>query len=333
MRKVYILLITMVLISCTLISCNNESTNNLNETSAETTKEFSEEPAVAEVKTQNNNEEIVDFEKVYTDEYNNFFNTQFDNEIISTKKAIYYDLDSDDIKEMLLFYGYNQVKGDGFIEYSYKIVDIDNGQIISSTYADESGYDIDSGNLELIYISDMGNIIHRRSNLGYSYSVMEYKNNKIQEIENIMYVEKLSEDTEMSFYHWDKQTSKEEYTKIFNEYNIDSIDKIIMGIIDFSGENEYMLYMSSSRQLTNEDIEDFSDEELKIARNEIYARHGYIFNDADLNTYFNSKSWYAGTTNRTDFDSGIFNKYELANIEFLLKEEEKQSRPPLQGVA
>ncbi|MDQ3020627.1 MAG: YARHG domain-containing protein [Bacteroidota bacterium] len=48
----------------------------------------------------------------------------------------------------------------------------------------------------------------------------------------------------------------------------------------------------SSRYLTDSDLKDLSTEELKILRNEIYARHGYIFKTADMKTYFSGKSWY-----------------------------------------
>jgi hypothetical protein len=36
----------------------------------------------------------------------------------------------------------------------------------------------------------------------------------------------------------------------------------------------------------------FSKAELRIMRNEIYARHGYVFESADLQAYFSSQPWY-----------------------------------------
>ncbi len=32
--------------------------------------------------------------------------------------------------------------------------------------------------------------------------------------------------------------------------------------------------------------------QLRLARNEIYARHGFIFHSADLRAYFSRYSWY-----------------------------------------
>jgi hypothetical protein len=48
----------------------------------------------------------------------------------------------------------------------------------------------------------------------------------------------------------------------------------------------------STRLLTSNDIAGKSAWELKIMRNEIYARHGYIFKDPELSSYFESQSWY-----------------------------------------
>ena len=48
---------------------------------------------------------------------------------------------------------------------------------------------------------------------------------------------------------------------------------------------------ASSRRLTYNDLP--SDKrQLKIMRNEIFARHGYIFKSAAMKKYFNAKAWY-----------------------------------------
>ena len=46
-----------------------------------------------------------------------------------------------------------------------------------------------------------------------------------------------------------------------------------------------------------------SDDELSIAMNEIWARHGRRFKNNWLQGYFNSKSWYSGTISPDDFNS------------------------------
>ena len=56
-----------------------------------------------------------------------------------------------------------------------------------------------------------------------------------------------------------------------------------------------------------------------MLKNSIYARHGRIFKDAALREYFSEQSWYRGT--RKEIPESEFNKFEKANIAFLLKYE------------
>ena len=81
----------------------------------------------------------------------------------------------------------------------------------------------------------------------------------------------------------------------------------------------YMFPNSDSAYLTDADLLGLSQEELRIAKNEIYARHGYIFQAEDLQKYFKKKSWYSPTVKGKDFDDSVFNKYEKANIEFIVE--------------
>ena len=56
---------------------------------------------------------------------------------------------------------------------------------------------------------------------------------------------------------------------------------------------------------------------IHLAKNEIYARHGYIFADKDLHNYFMGCIWYNPTCDSANFDDSIFNEYETANLELL----------------
>ena len=53
-----------------------------------------------------------------------------------------------------------------------------------------------------------------------------------------------------------------------------------------------MSNLLSTRKLTYNDIRSLSKPQLRILRNEIYARHGYIFKSADLKAYFSKYPWY-----------------------------------------
>jgi len=74
---------------------------------------------------------------------------------------------------------------------------------------------------------------------------------------------------------------------------------------------------SSQRLLTEADIAGLSSEDLRFARNEIYARHGRRFNSPELQAYFNSCSWYEGTIDAASFTDAMLNEIELANVRFL----------------
>jgi len=58
------------------------------------------------------------------------------------------------------------------------------------------------------------------------------------------------------------------------------------------GNTEGLYPQASTRQLTHNDLISMSEWQLKIMRNEIFARHGYIFKTAAMKNYFNQQSWY-----------------------------------------
>lgn len=53
-----------------------------------------------------------------------------------------------------------------------------------------------------------------------------------------------------------------------------------------------ILPASDKRVMQEEDLATLTKGQLRLARNEIYARHGYIFKSEDLQKYFANKSWY-----------------------------------------
>ena len=82
-------------------------------------------------------------------------------------------------------------------------------------------------------------------------------------------------------------------------------------------DSEYIFPESDTRLLTREEVEAHSKEELRLARNEIFARHGMIFG-GDLEQYFSSKSWYTPTVPGEEFyDRVEMSLTEEANIELI----------------
>ncbi|MCQ2094551.1 MAG: YARHG domain-containing protein [Bacteroidaceae bacterium] len=73
---------------------------------------------------------------------------------------------------------------------------------------------------------------------------------------------------------------------------------------------------ASNRLLKEEEIAQYDKETLRFIRNEIYARHGYIFKDKELREYFEHRYWYVGE--HTDV-SNMLSDIEIKNIELIKK--------------
>lgn len=101
-------------------------------------------------------------------------------------------------------------------------------------------------------------------------------------------------------------------------------------------DNKYMNYSEDSEYIYEDAVNcSMSEGDLEIARreyygelpggrsleqmiiNEIYARHGYIFNSDDLNEFFGSKSWYRPRTNDINEIEDEFGRMERDSIDFL----------------
>jgi hypothetical protein len=56
----------------------------------------------------------------------------------------------------------------------------------------------------------------------------------------------------------------------------------------------FVIADSNVRLLTDADVQDLNEWELRLARNEIYARHGRLFVTYELRTHFEAQLWYNG---------------------------------------
>ena len=87
----------------------------------------------------------------------------------------------------------------------------------------------------------------------------------------------------------------------------------------------YILPDSDSRMLTEADLENLGERELMLARNEIFAGHGFIFTTQWIQGYFLTQGWYRGTTPAAQFDSSVFNSFERANVDLILRVEAERA--------
>ncbi|WP_270606429.1 TcaA 3rd/4th domain-containing protein [Bacillus mobilis] len=81
--------------------------------------------------------------------------------------------------------------------------------------------------------------------------------------------------------------------------------------------NGFIFPDSDIRKLTSVDLAYVSKEQLKIARNEIYARHGHMFQTKDMQAYFSKQSWYR----ENPYFTGKLTDIESYNVELIKSRE------------
>ena len=88
-----------------------------------------------------------------------------------------------------------------------------------------------------------------------------------------------------------------------------------------NGRGYYVLPDSDACYLTEETLTRLTARELRLARNEIFARHGRGFNAPDLKAYFAEQDWYQPLYAPEEFEPlgpELLNKYEVANLSLIL---------------
>lgn len=135
--------------------------------------------------------------------------------------------------------------------------------------------------------------------------INEYKK-QIKDMENDVTSEESLEDLDN---YDDSDLSEDDYDS--------DLDEDSDNYSDSSEENEYVLPDSANRKLKKSDLKGLSKEELRIARNEIYARHGRMFDDKNLQKYFDSQSWYEGTVPASEFPEDVPSSVEKKNVAFI----------------
>lgn len=72
--------------------------------------------------------------------------------------------------------------------------------------------------------------------------------------------------------------------------------------------------IASCKRLEDSDIEDLTKAELRLMRNEIFARYGYAFKSNDLQEHFKKFAWYIPTKENVDI---FLTETEKANIKLI----------------
>lgn len=112
--------------------------------------------------------------------------------------------------------------------------------------------------------------------------------------------------------------------RVYREKQDGSLYRSGNGYINaFSKTVDYALPNSSSRKLDGYDIDHLTEVQLCVARNEILARHGWIFDDQLLREYFYSKEWYKPSIPGKQFDYSVLSSIEQSNISLIQVYEKK----------
>ncbi len=119
---------------------------------------------------------------------------------------------------------------------------------------------------------------------------------------------------------WEKDIGINDYYS--NGYPIEMTPYRESDFVQNTG-SDYILPHSQNSHITEADLAGLSKDECRIARNEIYARHGRLFSDAQLQSYFNSKPWYNGYWSPEDFSDGLLSQVEKDNLDVIAQYETK----------
>ena len=141
----------------------------------------------------------------------------------------------------------------------------------------------------------------------------------------------------LGYKYYDSQKTKPYNTDVFSS-NTNQEDTIYEDSTDPSSDeiygetikednSDYIIFGSDSRYITEEDLTSLTKQEVQLARNEIFARHGRKFNTDWIKEYFEAQSWYVPEYEADYFDNNLvnteFNDYEKENIKFISAYEEK----------
>lgn len=175
---------------------------------------------------------------------------------------------------------------------------------------------------KITYVYSINNATfnHLASISGYNFSrAVDVDNNGIYEIEAHV----IDDSVDTSYYsNADMPLVKEVYSvgKVLTLVSSEKINTVTSSFNtnNLTNPSGYIFFDSNSRYLTDLDLYLLSKEVLELARNEIFARHGYMFNMERFKNYFSAKSWYIPNPYYKGEDN-VLNEFEKANYKIIQK--------------
>jgi len=113
-------------------------------------------------------------------------------------------------------------------------------------------------------------------------------------------------------------------TSTFNRPPVEPTPPMDTELSQAPNEGGFILPFSNSRSITEEDLAGLTEWQLKVARNEIYARHGRAFVHQDLSCYFDKLPWYEIDP---EYSENKLSSLEISNAVFILNYEKEINSP------
>lgn len=206
------------------------------------------------------------------------------------------------------------------------------------TWKEQHTYIAIGAGLVLALITGLGIRISKSDSADDRYIAAEQESDQEYEYDDNEEVDAADSDTDPAQeYFYEEEDDEENYEELVSDSNDEEVfsvseadndtdDGIDSG--DFYAEDSkqsaYILPGSDSRYLDATDLNDLSADECRLARNELYARRGRKFDDEGLRAYFESKDWYSGTIDPSDFKEEMLNDYEVYNRDLIVEYEKEQ---------
>lgn len=116
----------------------------------------------------------------------------------------------------------------------------------------------------------------------------------------------------------------EEVDKItFRILSEEELQELKSEIEEENNAGTYIFPDSNKRYLSEAEVRSVSVDQMLIGRNEIFARHGRMFDTPELTEYFSQQPWYQGTIPAAQFDSSVLNDFEKKNVELIKRIEDE----------
>ena len=130
---------------------------------------------------------------------------------------------------------------------------------------------------------------------------------------------------------WDENGEKIRYKngKVVSESNNKEQPKETFTNSSHPVIGEALFENLSKHRLSGSDLSSFAKSELRILRNSIFAKHGYIFKSEDLKMYFSQFEWYKPEFNNVNHK---LNSVEKENIKILKQAEDNGNLSSLANI-